>query len=204
MCADELPILFNSLSFPTFFDTAFRGAVQPKVIDRFPIRILGSTTRPTADVGLQDSFDLSVQGCTEISSLLVLLYTRLRLAHPNTFCSLKLNAIRLWHLDEDRLIRLSIGNIASNNITPKSILCYTVGKRTGKSFVHVYADKSKVGRVEVDVELCCLWQAKETDEDLEEVSTSAADSGCNRFILTMVDTIPRPRRPTHLADNFST
>jgi hypothetical protein len=152
------------------------------VIDRFPIRILGSTTRPTADVGLQDSFDLSVQGCTDISSLLVLLFTRLKMAHPATFYRLELNAIRLWHLDEDRLVRLSIGNIASNNITPKSILCYTIGKRTGKSFVHVYADKAKVGRVEVDVELSSVWQAKEKDESLEEV---------RRFRSRLHQTLPR-------------
>lgn len=147
--------------------------VQPKVINRFPIRILGSTTRPTASAALQDTFDLSVQGCTEISSLLVLLYTRIKLSHEDSnfgSAELHLNAIRLWHLDEDRLVRLSNGTIASNEITPKSILCYTIGKRTGKSFVHTYVDESKVSRVEVDIELSRPWQSKEQDEGLEEVS----------------------------------
>lgn len=144
--------------------------VQPKVIDRFPIRILGSTTRPTAIAGLQDTFDLSVQGCTDIASLLVLLYTRIKPSHTASFPSLELNAIRLWHLDEDKLTRLSSGNIASNCITPKSILVYTVAKPLGKSFVNVYADEEKVDRVEVEVQLARTWQRKEEVEGLEEVS----------------------------------
>lgn len=100
----------------------------------------------------------------------MLLYTRIKLSNSRSFSSLELNAIRLWHLDEDRLIRLSSGNIASNNITPKSILCYTIGRKTGKSFVSVYADPSKIDKVEVDVELSRAWQCKDKPDDLEEVS----------------------------------
>lgn len=69
---------------------------------------------------------------------------------------------------------MSSGNIAGNNITPKSILCYSIGKRTGKSFVSVYADGGKVDRVEVDVELSRVWQCKEKPKELEEVGVNAA------------------------------
>lgn len=122
-----------------------------------------------------------MQGSTQISSLLVLLYTRIKLAQEQEYRIPNLNSIRLWSLNGDSLVRLSRGTVASNSITPRSILVYTIGKRTGKSHVFTYADASKVKKVAVEVQVSNIWQGKDPSHGVEKVGGIPHIRFCVKF-----------------------
>lgn len=91
------------------------------------------------------------------------------MAHPNDLTTLDLNAVRLWYLNEDHLVRLSTGTVASNAITSKTIICYSIAKRTGISQIFIYADSTKVARVDWELTFARQWRSVEHREDGTEI-----------------------------------